>query len=72
MADQLALQEQLTALPEEEHASLASVLLHSLDGPQYDVSNAEVHQRRQELENGQVAEISHEELISGIRRSKGQ
>lgn len=68
MADRLELQEQALTLPDEDRAAMASALLHSLEPPAYDVSDAEVQQRRRELENGEVAEISHDELLAQVKR----
>ena len=50
----------------EERASLASYLLHSLDAPDYDVSDEEVIQRVDELHSGKVQEVDHETLVKGL------
>ncbi len=50
----------------EERASLASYLLHSLEAPQYDVSDDEVMARVEELQSGKVQEMDHETLIKGL------
>ncbi|MGA0332510.1 MAG: addiction module protein [Kiritimatiellia bacterium] len=50
----------------EERASLASYLLHSLEAPDYDVSDAEVMQRVDELHTGMVQEMDHETLLKGL------
>lgn len=68
MNDRLKLQEQVLTLPSEDRAAVASALLHSLEPPPYDVSDEEVQRRREELENGEVAEISHEELLARVKR----
>lgn len=68
MNDRLKLQEQLLTLPSEDRVAVASALLHSLEPSAYDVSDEEVQRRRQELENGNVAEISHEELLARVKR----
>ena len=68
MNDRLKLQEQVLTLPSEDRAAVASALLHSLEPPAYTFSDEEVQRRLEELENGEVAEISHEELLARIKR----
>ena len=68
MADRMALHEQAMLLAEEDRAAMASVLLRSLDPPGYDVSDAEVLERRRELESGEVEEVGHEELLARVKR----
>jgi hypothetical protein len=55
------------ALPEEERATLAARLLHSLKSPHHYVSDEEVTRRMREGEADPAVMISYEELISGIR-----
>ena len=50
----------------EERASLASYLLHSLEAPDYDVSDEEVIQRVNELHSRKVQEMDHETLVEGL------
>ncbi len=56
-------------LPDKERAELASHLLESLppafDG--YDVGDEEVAQRIQETNDGKVEDISHEQLLAGLK-----
>ena len=56
----------LDQLSLEERASLASYLLHSLDAPDYDVSDEEVIRRVDELHSGKVQEMNHETLVKGL------
>ena len=50
----------------EERASLASYLLHSLEAPQYEVSDDEVMARVEDLQSEKVQEMDHETLIKGL------
>ena len=68
MSDRLTLQEQALALTAEDRAAMASALLHSLNPPDHDVSDEELFERRRELESGEVAEITHEELLAKVKR----
>ncbi len=58
-------------LSEEERASLASRLLHGLESPIYEVSDAEVFQRVQEAENDPAAWLTFDQLVSGLKRRGG-
>ncbi|MCI0746783.1 MAG: addiction module protein [Verrucomicrobia subdivision 3 bacterium] len=55
-------------LPEEERASLASQLLHGLETPVYEVSDAEVARRRREAETDPSVMITFEQLVAGLRQ----
>ena len=68
MVDRLSLQCEALKLKEEDRAAIASVLLHSLEPPSYDVSDQEVMDRRMELEAGEVDEISHQQLLDRMKR----
>jgi hypothetical protein len=58
-------------LAEEERASLASQLLHSLETPVYQVSDDEVRRRIQEAEADPDVLITFDELVAGLRQSRG-
>lgn len=55
-------------LSEEERASLASRLLHSLETPVYAVSDEEVQRRMREAEVDPRVLITFDELVAGLRR----
>jgi hypothetical protein len=54
-------------LSEEERASLASQLLHSLETPVYWVSDDEVDRRRREAEADPGVLITFDELVAELR-----
>ena len=54
-------------LSEEERASLASRLLHSLETPVYSVSDEEVRRRKNEADADPKALITFDELVAGLR-----
>jgi hypothetical protein len=54
-------------LPEEERASLASQLLHSLETPVYSVSDKEVSRRMREADTDPSVLITFDELVIGLR-----
>lgn len=54
-------------LPHDEQGDLIGRLLHDFGGPDYDVSDAEVTRRIQEIDGGMVSDISHEELLAGLK-----
>ena len=54
-------------LSEEERASLASRLLHSLETPVYTVSDQEVRRRMSEAEADPRVLITFDELVAGLR-----
>ena len=60
------LKSNIVQLSLEERASLASYLLHSLDTPEYDVSDEEIKRRVDELQSGKVQEMNHETLVKGL------
>jgi hypothetical protein len=55
-------------LSEEERASLASRLLHGLESPVYEVSDAEISERVREAENDTGVWLTFDELVSGLKR----
>lgn len=55
-------------LSEEERASLASQLLHSLKRPLYSVPDEEVERRVQEGETNPGVLITFDELVAGVRQ----
>jgi hypothetical protein len=59
-------------LSEEERASLASQLLHSLESPVYEVSDEEVANRRREADADPSALITFDQLVSGMKRRGGK
>jgi hypothetical protein len=56
-------------LPEEQRASMASQLLHSLETPHHWVSDEEVAERIREAEEDPSVLISFDEFTSGVRRN---
>lgn len=54
-------------LSEEERASLASRLLHSLETPVYSVSDEEVAKRVHEADADLSVLITFDELVAGLR-----
>jgi hypothetical protein len=56
-------------LPEEQRASIASQLIHSLETPHHWVGDEEVAERISEAEKDPSVLISFDEFKSGIRRS---
>jgi Ca2+-binding EF-hand superfamily protein len=63
---------QTAALPVEQRASLASFLLHSLPGPDYDVSDEEVAERLRQMKSGEVGTISMAELREAVFSDRGR
>lgn len=55
-------------LSEEERASLASRLLHGLDSPVYEVTDAEVSERMKEAENDPSVWLTFDQLVTGLKR----
>jgi hypothetical protein len=66
------IEQEALALSEQERASLAAKLLKTLPPPGTDVSDEEVERREQELESGQVAEMSHEEFVRRVQQERGR
>ena len=60
---------QVDRLPQDERGTLISRLIESLGAPEYDVSDEEVRRRVNEVESGEVQDISHEELLRGLEFS---
>ena len=58
------------ALPEQLRASLALRLLQTLPSSDFEVSDEEAFERDQELENGSVAPLSHEEFARRVEESR--
>ena len=54
-------------LPPEERGNLVSSLIEDLGRSDYDVSDDEVLERVRQTEEGTVQDISHEELIDGLK-----
>jgi hypothetical protein len=54
-------------LSEEERASLASRLLHSLESPVYEISDDEVSGRMREADEDPRIMITFHELVAGLR-----
>ncbi len=61
------IQKQAESLPETERGELVASLLSTFLGPDHDVSDEEVEQRRRELDSGEVEDISFEELKKGLK-----
>ena len=66
------IEQEALALPDHELASLAAKLLDTLPPPGTDVLDQEVEQRERVLESGQVAAISHEELVRRVQQERGR
>lgn len=58
--------EKASQLPDIEKAIIAARLIETLPKSRYDVTDAEVEERRKELESGKGYEISMEELREGL------
>lgn len=56
-------------LPEEDRASIASRLIHSLDAAHHWISDEEVSARMREAEEDPSVLISFDQFYSGIKRS---
>ncbi len=67
-----AIQKEIIVLPEEDRAALVTVLLSTLGGPSYDVSDEEVARRDEEMEAGTETGISHAEFVTGLRPKNGR
>jgi hypothetical protein len=57
-------------LPEKDRGTLVAELLATFHPPDYDVSDAQVAQRVEELETGAVEDISLEELQSRVDHAR--
>lgn len=62
----LEIKSKVDCLSEEDRASLASYILHGFEPPEYDVSDADVTSRVQELYSGEAYEIDHDALVRGL------
>lgn len=62
------LAEEASKLSEEERASLASRLLHGLETPVYEVSDAEVAKRMQEAQSDPGVWLTFDQLVSDLNR----
>ena len=60
---------EVSKLSEEQRASIASQILHSLEVSHHYVSDEEVAQRIDEAEKDPSVLISFDEFVSGIQRS---
>ena len=54
-------------LPPAERGQLVCTLIEDLGRPEHDVSDDEVLERIRQTEDGTVQDISHEELIAGLK-----
>ena len=54
-------------LSPEKRLQLVRALIGDLGRPAYDVSNEEVAERIRETRDGLVDDLSHEELVEGLR-----
>ena len=66
------IEQEAAALPQRERASLVCKLLDTLPPLDHDVSDEEVEDRARELESGAVAEMSHEELVRRVGKSRSR
>jgi len=57
-------------LTEEERATLASRLLHGLESPVYQVTDAEVAQRMEEAERDPSVLITFDHFVAGLEHFK--
>jgi hypothetical protein len=60
------------ALPDSLRAGLVWRLLQTLPASGFEVSDEEVLQRDQDLENGAVAPLSHEEFVRRVEAARGR
>ena len=67
-----AIQKEAVVLPEEDRAALVTVLLNTLGGPSYEVSDEEVARRDMEFEAGTEPGISHPEFLAAFGRKTRQ
>ena len=61
------IEQEALALSDQERATLAAKLLHTLPPLFTDVSDDEVERREREMESGEVTAISHEEFVQRDR-----
>ena len=66
------IEQEALALSDQERATLAAKLLHTLPPPGTDVSDDEIEQREREIESGEVTAISHEEFVRRVQRERGR
>jgi len=66
------IEQEALALSDQERATLAAKLLHTLPPPGTDVSDEEVDRRELEMDSGEVAPISHEEFVRQVQRERGR
>ncbi len=59
-----------SALSQADRSQLVERLLVGLGSSDYDVSDEEILQRIKETKTGEVADISHEEFLSGLDHLK--
>lgn len=63
------IEEQVERLPASDRGALISRLIASLGRPTNDVGDEEVMRRVEELESGEVEDISHEELLLRMKHA---
>lgn len=66
------IEQKALALTDRDRASLVVRLLDTLSPVGVDVSDAEVDQRDQEIESGEVTAIPQPEFILGVQRLRGR
>jgi hypothetical protein len=66
------IEDEALGLPESLRAGLALPLLQSLPASGLDVSDEEVLLRDQELENGSVEALSHDEFVRRVEATRGR
>ena len=54
------------ALPEHQRLELTASLIEMLGAPADGVSDKEIEERKRQLDSGEVADISYDELIAGL------
>jgi hypothetical protein len=66
------IEQEAVALPERERADLVCRLLDTLPPMHADVSDEEAMKRDRELETGEVEELSHDDFVKGVQKSRGR
>ena len=54
------------ALPEHKRLELTASLIEMLGAPSDGISDQEIQERKRQLDSGEVADISYDELVSGL------
>ena len=65
-----SIQSEAVVLSQEDRAALVAVLLDSFGGPEYDVSDADVATRDEEMESGAEPGLPHDEFVRAMRRNR--